>query len=426
MKKQTLYTFVVLALLGLSAGSSGAGESPTLSSYLAQSLEGNDTLRAARAQYRISTAKNIQAGVLADPKLTLQYYLEPVETRTGPQNAAIGISQYLPWFTKLSLQRSKSDRELAIAGARLAVVELDVARQVKEAYVEYGFLGRSQQSLRDNIELLRYLEGVARTRYVSGKTSFFDVLKIQIELAKSAEKSQALADQARPLRVTINKLLGSEAERARRIPSHVAQVELGLEPEAILAFALSNTPLLQATRERIGRAKVARELAEKDFYPDFTVSLKTIFTGDAQYGSPPDSGTDPVIAGITLNLPVFRERRHAKVEQQTAAIASARSLHLGQTRLLSAQIERNLYNYREALRKLALYQEDLLLKVKQQLEVAVNGFQSGATNILELIDAEQNQLNFELAESRAEADRAVAVARLESLAGRVLGRWREQ
>lgn len=423
MKKQIFYLIALAALAGIYPGLSSAEDDVSLTSYLSQAIQSNDALQKARAEFRVSTEKNRQAGVLPDPKLTVQYYLEPVETRTGPQNAAIGISQALPWFNKLSLQRSLSDHDVAIAGAKLAAVELDVARQVKEAYIEYGFLGRSQQSIKDNLELLRYLEGVARSRYVSGKTTFFDVLKIQIEVAKSEEKVLALIDQARPLRVQINNLLGTEPERVRIMPSVQQQVVLSLDENAIHTTALQNAPLLQAARQRIDKARTGKELAEKDFYPDFNVSLKTILTGSAEFGNPPDSGDDPIIAGLTMNLPVFRDRRHGKVAEQEAKISSARYSKQQETRTLTAEIERNLYFYREAQRKISLYQDDLLPKVKQQLEVAVNGFQSGENTILELIDAEQSLLTFELAESRAAADRALAVARLESQAGVVLGKW---
>jgi outer membrane protein, heavy metal efflux system len=398
-------------------------EANTLSGYLEQALVGNDALQRARAEFRVSTEKSRQAGVLPDPKLAVHYYLEPVETRTGPQNASIGISQSLPWFNKLSLQRTRSDHDVAIAGAKLAAVELGVSREVKEAYIEYGFLGRSQRSITDNLELLRYLEGVARSRYVGGKTTFFDVLKIQIELAKSEEKAEALADQARPLRVHINNLLGLEPERARTMPGSLPQVVLSLDEDAIHSLALGNAPLLQAAQQSIAKARAGKELAEKDFYPDFNFSLKTILTGSAEFGNPSDSGNDPIIAGLTLNLPVFRDRRHGKVAEQEARINSAQSFQQQQTRSLTAQIEQNLYAYREAQRKYSLYSDDLLPKVKQQLEVAVNGFQSGETTILELIDAEKSLLTFELAESRAVADRALAVARLESQVGGVLGEW---
>jgi len=422
MIKYTRFTLITCILL-ITAGSCLAGEPASLANYLEQALVGNDALRTAQAQFRAATERVRQAGVLPDPKLNVQYYLVPIETRTGPQNAAVGLSQSVPWFNKLSLVRELSDHEAAIAGVKLAAVELDVVRQVKEAYVEYGYLGRSRQTVSDNIELLRYLEGVARSQYTSGKSTYFDVLKIQIELSKSEEKDRSLVDQAGPLRVYINSLLGSEPERARAIPTILPQAVLTRGEEEILTIALENAPILHEAQERIARARTGRELAERDFYPDFNFSLKTIFTGSAEFGAPKDSGKDPIIAGVTVNLPIFRDRRHGKVAEQQAAISSAQSFRQQQARKLSTEIEQSLYGYREAGRRIALYNDDLLPKAKQQLEVAINGFQTGQSSILELIDAEQNLLNFELAVNRAIADRALAVARLEARTAVTLADW---
>jgi outer membrane protein TolC len=360
----------------------------TLSAYLEQALAGNDTLLASRAKFRASEEKMRQAGMLPDPKLAVQYYLRPVETRTGPQNASIGIDQAVPWFGKLSLLRKLSSHEEAVAGANVAAVELDVMRQVKEAYIEYCFLGRSQQIVADNLELLLYLEGVARSRYAGGKATYFDVLKIQVELARTQDKARTLEDQARPLRIRINNLLGTEPEQARAVPDSLPDVVLEKEEDVVYSLALANAPLLRAAQERIAKARIGKELAEKDFYPDFNFSLKTVLTGSAEFGDPPDSGDDPIIAGVTLNLPIFRERRHAKLAEQEAGIRAARSLEEGRKRGLKNRIEQGLYVYRDAERRLALYRDELLPKVRQQLEVAVSGFQSGKNSILEMIDAD--------------------------------------
>ena len=395
----------------------------TLSSYLAQALMHNDALRAAQAKLRATSHKIPQAGVLPDPKLAVQYYLEPIETRTGPQRAALGITQGLPWFGKLALLREIADHDQALAGAELAATELDVARQVKETYIEYCFLGRSQQVIADNLELLQYLEGIARDRYTGGKATYFDVLKVQIELAQTREKVRTLKDKTSSLRVQLNNLLGTDPELARPVSDTVPDITLKKKEDVLYKFALEHSPLLTAAQERIAKARTGKALAEKDFYPDFQVSLKTVFTGSAEYGNPPDSGSDPIIAGVSMDIPLFRERRHAKVAEQKEVLQGAKAQQAEQKRGIQNRIEQSLYAYRDAEHRVLLYREELLPKVRQQLEVAVSGFQSGKNSILEIIDAEKGLLKFELAESRALADKALALARLEVQTGVVLASW---
>lgn len=298
-----------------------------------------------------------------------------------------------------------------------------MVRQVKETYIEYCFLGRSQQILSDNLELLHYLEGVARDRYTGGKATYFDVLKVQVELAQTEDKVRTLADQTMPLRVRLNNLLGTGPERSRPLPEQLPRVVLKKKAETIYPLALKKAPLLLAAQERIAKARTGRELADKAFFPDFQISLKTIFTGSAEYGDPPDSGSDPVIAGVSMNIPLFRERRHARVAEQETAVSGAQAMEAEQQRGIQNKIEQGLYAYRDAERRVALYRDELLPKVRQQLEVAVSGFQSGKNSILEIIDAEKSLLTFDLAKSRALADRALAVAGLEAQAGAVLASW---
>ena len=427
MKRQISACLLCLTVVMLDISSPLATETKpanTLSSYLEQALAHNDTLRAARAKFRAASHKIPQAGVLPDPKLAVQYYLEPIETRTGPQQAAIGISQGLPWLGKLALLRKLADHDQDIAGAELAATELDVARQVKEAYIAYSFLGRSQQVLNDNLELLQYLEGIARDRYTGGKATYFDVLKVQIELAQTREKVRTLKDKTSSLRVQLNNLLGAAPELARPVPDTVPELALKKKEGVLYKLAQEHSPLLTAAQERIAKAQTGKALAKKSFYPDFQVSLKTIFTGSAEYGDPPDSGSDPIIAGVSMDIPLFRERRHAKVAEQKEALHNAQALEAEQERKIQNRIEQTLYTYRDVEHRVSLYRKELLPKVRQQLEVAVSGFQSGKNSILEIIDAEKSLLGFELAESRALADKALALAELEAQTGIILTDWR--
>jgi len=112
--KKNLIIYLTMAVMVITTASCLAEESTSLASYLEQALVGNDDLRAAQAEFRAGTERVRQAGVLPDPKLSVQYYLQPVETRTGPQNGAIGLSQAIPWFGKLSLLHEFSDHEAAI------------------------------------------------------------------------------------------------------------------------------------------------------------------------------------------------------------------------------------------------------------------------------------------------------------------------
>ncbi len=418
MKNPIIHFFGAVLLLTW-AGTASA----SLEQYVEEALAHNNGLGAARAEAQVAEEGIRRAGVLPDPVFGVQYYLEPVETRTGPQEAAISLSQRLPWPTKLSLQKQEARQQSAIARSRHHEAQLRLVRRVKEAYVEYAFNHQAQQIAADGLELLRYVESVALSRYSTARLDYGNVLKIQVELARLEERLRSLRDRDEPLRGQLNSLLGAPSDRARQKPQRLSAITIDMAGGALYDLARTKSPKLFGADQAVRRAKTSLQRVKKDFYPDLTVSLRTIITGPAEVGDPVDSGRDPVIAGLTMNIPLFRDRRHGAVAEKQAGIRVARDTREQQLRDLDVAIDLGLYRYRDALRRQALYQESIIPKIRQELEVGLQAFQDGRQTVLALLDTEKNLLAFELSQRRALADQALEVARLEELVGGTLATW---
>ncbi len=412
---------IVLVSIFLLAQTTAASEN-SLSTYLTEALSYNEDIKAAQSKMEAAQHKTRRSGVLPDPKLGVSYYLESVETRTGPQEASVSLSQGVPWPGKRPLVKKISEQDTHIAKARLDAVQLAVTSQVKQIYVEYGFNQESQRIKNENLELLKYLEGVALTKYAGGKLDYDTILKIQIEIAKAEDRLHTEQNRTLSIQARLNSLLGADTHAHRPVPQ-VPSISIKETVETLSDHVQAKSPRLHEAREKITKAKFALELAKKDFYPDLNFSLKTIVTGNAEFGDPPDSGRDPVIAGVTVNLPVFRDRRHGAVEENKATLKAAQTSYNQLLRTLKADIEQSLFRYQNAERSFTLYKDTLLPKIKQELEVAMEAFQSGRLSIQSLIDAEQDLLQFQLAGSRAQSDKAIEVARLEKIVGTTLVDW---
>lgn len=416
--------FLSLALLlTLGPVSGSAGEEDTLAALVQTALEQNNEILAARSRLVESSEKIRQAGVLPDPRLGVEYFLQPIETRTGPQEASISLTQSIPWLGRLSLDKQLKRNDTDIVKALVTATHLEVIRKVKETYIEYGYLGQARKITTQILELMNYLEGIARTNYTNGKASYTDVLKIQIEIAKLENRQRSLDDSTMPVRVRLNGLLGADRNMARGQPATLPEISLGLMEDEIYPLARQHSPKILASRQKVTRSQTSLDIADQGFYPDLTLSVKTIFTGEAEFGDPPDSGQNPVIAGFSLNLPVFFDRRNGAIAEQQAAVRTARNEVEQTVKTLEAEIESTLFRYREAERLLTLYRDNLIPKVRQELDVALEAFQGGQYSILELIDSEKSWLDFELARIRALADKTIQIARLEELTGTTLVDW---
>ena len=82
-------------------------------------LEQNNEILSAESRVVEATEKIRQAGSMPDPQLGFEYFLEPIETRTGPQEASVSLKQSVPWPGRLSLDKNLKEKEAEIARAFL-------------------------------------------------------------------------------------------------------------------------------------------------------------------------------------------------------------------------------------------------------------------------------------------------------------------
>jgi outer membrane protein TolC len=77
----------------------------------------------------------------------------------------------------------------------------------------------------------------------------------------------------------------------------------------------------------------------------------------------------------------------------------------------------SLYKYRDSGRKIALYQDSLIPKSKQALEVTEKAFSAGKAGYPDLIDAQKTLLEFQLSLERAKVDKLKALSEVETITG---------
>ena len=91
-----------------------------LDKYLVLAAENNPQIRSRYKEYLAALEKVVQEGTLPDPQISFGYFIQPVETRVGAQQATASFSQMFPWFGTLDAQeRVAAER----AQARLQLFE---------------------------------------------------------------------------------------------------------------------------------------------------------------------------------------------------------------------------------------------------------------------------------------------------------------
>lgn len=435
-------------------------ESSGLSDYLVYALLNNPGVEAAFNRFKAAVERIPQVRALPDPKFTYRYFIREVETRVGPQQQAVGLAQTFPWFGKLELRADVAAENAHAARQRYEAEKLKVIYALKDAYHEYYYLGRAIAVVKENRDLVEYLEKVARVRYKTASLKHSEVIRAQVELGKLEDRLRSLRDLRVPVVATLNAVMNRPTHAELPFPTEIAAEQMAASDEDVLRWVGRANPALLELDHHAAAARRAIQLASKDYFPDVTLGFDYTQVGSPRHSdaqgfrspavlrsisrfaggmgdaidayaigrgfqpgnSPGDAGKDVWMLHLSMNLPIWHEKYAAGVREARARHLAALSDRAGRQNALVMRAQQVLYEYRNAEWRIDLYRDTLVPKAKQSLRATEAAFRTGSARFLDLIDAERSLLDFELTSERELANRAQRLAELEQLAGRAIPR----
>lgn len=389
----------------------------SLEDYLEYAALNSPALRSAFQEWKAALERIPQVEALPDPRFSLGYLLQEIETRVGPQEWRVGLKQTFPWFGKLDLKGDMAARAAKAAWQRFRAERLHLFHRVKKAYAEYFYLARAIAVTRKHRDLVEYLENVARTQYKTGIVPHSAVIKAQVERGKLEDRLASLRDLKDARAAKLNSALGRRADAPLPWPVTLSQQRVNAKSKKLTARLRQSNPKLKAQRWKVKQAKSAVELAELRYYPDVTAGLSYMGTGSAVMSGVDESGKDPILASLSINLPLWWGAYRAGEREKLSRLRKARKKLEDQTRELEAELELAVYGVEDARRKISLYENTLIPQAQESLEATRASFTAGDADILALLDTERMLLEFRLERERAVADHLQSVAKLEMLVG---------
>jgi len=154
-------------------------------------------------------------------------------------------------------------------------------------------------------------------------------------------------------------------------------------------------------------------MAEKEYYPDFTLSASYFTRGGGQF-------TDMWSLTTTMNIPLYyRTKQRSAVLEAEAMLAEAKG-ELAAVRLMTASAIRDIYSmYMTSERLMNLYKNGLMPKTYQDFEAALAGYSTGKTEAIAVISRLKTLIDFETQYWVQVAEHEKASARFEAMTGMV-------
>jgi cobalt-zinc-cadmium efflux system outer membrane protein len=391
---------------------------PQLRNLIEILLRENPEIRSSRARVRSLSARVAQAGSLPDPQLSFRYFAQSPETRVGPQEQGLEISQRIPWKGKRGLQ-SEREEYMALSSAWSSQeIERNLVADLKRTYFQSSYLQEAIAINSEERDLLRRFESIALKRYATGEGIQQSVVKVQTDITRLDDLETALQERLDSASRRIAELIGRPSTEMVLASITVKITQLKLEPDALEDTAESHHPRIHAFKQRINADRVWSQRRALESRPDFRFGLGYTMVDDRQDLAgrllpPEENGKDIVAFTVGINIPLYRTRIRAGIEEAEQSRQSNEERLSSIQNHLRYQIQESILRLESLEERGKLYRAVLIPQAEESLASSEAAYTTGRQNFLDLLDAERVLFQVRLTYHRLVSDYWIAMTDLE-------------
>lgn len=417
LQSKSMWVAVLLLFFFLPAHAQQDTTASQLDHYLQEAAQNNPELQALVYEYRSILEEVPQVGTLPDPEVMFMYFANPRNYSNPFSRMTFSATQRFPWFGSLN---AAEERVQNLARAQLDEVintRNRLFRDIKEVWFRMYEVNHHIRIFRENIELLNMLESTADILYETGEANQVDLIRLQIEIDRILTRIEQMEERLEPLQVEFNILLNRDPQSEINLPMPMETNTLALTPDEILARIQAQSPQLSRLDYNRQAAEYALEEARLSGLPSFGVGVEAM-APNYMYMPLMAGDRTALVAKVSVKVPLYRNKYNA---QQREARLDIRSIEAQQTEVgnrLLAEAERRLQEYRDAQYRIDLYENRLMPKTRQAIEVAIEAYSTEFGNFEGLIQLQEQILDYEMGLNTAYVERNIAIADLEYLYGR--------
>ena len=359
----------------------GSVEDPLLAALVEEALANNPDVAGAEEAAKAAAARPAQARSLPNPMFSIAFtndgWSPSLGTREMTTLAFMG-SQDLPFPGKRQLRADISSREAEQVSEQVRRVRLSIAAAVKRGY--YGLLlNREQLELvREQEQIWKQTEGIARARYVVGQGAQQDVLRIQIEVTRI---EQVRADQTAQIEIRVaelNRLLGRAAQEPLETDAPLSLRPFDRTLDDVLEWLGGISPELKNAELGAEKRSLAVALARKEFKPDFSVEAGYMNRG----------GLDPMWqAGFGVSLPLYRKRLSSSLDEAESQLRSSRRVVESITLQLRFRAQQRLAQLKATEKVAEIYGEGIVPQDQMSVDAALANYETGKIPFIAVLEA---------------------------------------
>lgn len=373
--------------------------------------------QALRARAAALEEQAVVAGELPDPMLRLGLNNYPIQsgdfTTEGMTNAGAVYRQAFPRGDTRSLSSDKFNR-LAEVQLREADARGDnVLSMTRIAWLDLYYWTKAHQLVRESRPFFDDLATITRSLYAVGRRNQQDVLRAELELSRLDDRLIDIERQQRRARARLREWIGDDAER--RVADKLPQWD-DAPPLNDLLASLQQHPSMRAADARVSAQETNVDLAEQRDKPGWSLDVGYSYRDGSLPNGDPRS--DFITVGVTVDLPFFRKKSvdstlSSALHDRSAAVADRERL----LRSLRSELAAEYARWQELSRRLALYEERILVQAKDHAQAALLAYQNDRSDFADVMRGYIDDLNTRINYVQLNVERGQAYAVLANLGG---------
>jgi len=406
----------------------------TLDRLIGEVLRANLDIRAVEARVRGAQAARVSAALDLVPSASLagQYNRQrlasagfPVALGSLPDQSVWAAGLTASWELDLAgrLRRSYQAQGALVTAAREDSRDVQIALTAALARTYFELRGAEGRLLvaQRNAENQRRTFEVTQERLDAGRGTAFDTERARAQLGATLASIPALETQIATAKYQIGVLIGrspAAAAEELKVPAELPPLPAVAAPANPGALVRERPDVLAAERQVAARRALVGA-ARADYLPRVSIGGSAGYTATS-FGTLADQGTFRYAVGPVVSWPLLNLGRVkagvdvARAQEEEADAQYRRTVLAAEQELATA-----LAGYGGARTRVERL-EDAAAASERAAELARLRFSEGASDFLQVLDAERTQLEAQDQLARGKSDAAIAYVALYQALG---GRW---
>ncbi|MCH8157008.1 MAG: TolC family protein, partial [Nitrospinae bacterium] len=259
---------------------------------------------------------------------------------------------------------------------------------------------------------------IAETKYSVGKGVQQDVLKAQVELSQIIDELIQLKQKGKTEKARLNTLMNLLPQKPISIPRGLTKTRFSYNIDELQKMAEESRPVLKQIMRLKERFQVAKQLAEREYYPDFNVGFRY---GQREDGPRRLERPDFFSAFVGINIPLWHKTKQSrKVAEEGFQIDRVQDAYNNLRNRIFLKIKEQMDEEARGSETLDLIEKGILPQARQSLESALAGYPVDKVDFLTLLDNQITLFRWEIKYYRELASYEKTLAELENVVGKSL------